>query len=36
MYGDKEGAVELLEQAKYDGRLMVPIKEILKTKGEIA
>ena len=34
--GDREVAAELLEQAVYEGRLMVPIREIIKAKGEIA
>ena len=36
--GDVEGARKLLEQAIHTdgGRLMVPVREILKSKGEIA
>jgi hypothetical protein len=36
--GDREGAVKLLEQAIQvgGGRLMVPIREIIRAKGEIA
>ena len=33
--GDREGAEKLMEQAVYEGRLMVPIREIIKAKGEI-
>ena len=38
MAGNKEGAVKLLEQAIQvgGGRLMVPIREIIRAKGEIA
>ncbi len=36
--GDREGAEKLMEQAIHagDGRLMVPIREIIRAKGEIA